>query len=82
MVDAWTDGISNFNGDLFGGSSSGIDLLTKTISNGNIVGADFSFNQDQAIQQISQALYGVLIPRAWASSNENVHPFILCVFLD
>ena len=77
LVIAWEGGINAFNKKLFDGSSDSVDMLNKQVANGKLIAGNIGLDEAAAKTNIEKALFAALMPRAWADSNNDVHPFIL-----
>jgi len=77
MITMWSAAVAVYNKNLFNGSPASIALLHTLISPGKVLQAGFGIDEGNTTLLIERAIYGNLIPRAWARSNEDLNPFIL-----
>ena len=81
MVQGWYTTIDVYNKQLFNGSAPSIQNLQGQIENGKVLEAGFSEDELDVQTLMTKAIYGYLIPQAWALSNEEINPVVMYVFL-
>jgi hypothetical protein len=79
MIRAWYAATDSLNQHLFSGDPLGLndnlDLLKKTIADGKFVDASLDLLTAEVIdQQARRAIYGQLIPYAWAAGTSESSP--------
>jgi hypothetical protein len=74
----WAETVALANSKIFDGSKASIEQLTLMMTDGRVMGDWNIIKDDHEIQTcIEQAIYGMLIPKAWSMSNKGYHPLIL-----
>ena len=85
LVNQWQNITAVYTSNLFSGSSSttpNITDLTNLMANGSLLNNGVGAQDIYDMQSIlAETLFGLLIPKAWQTSNEDVNPFILYAVL-
>lgn len=78
MISSWHSVVSDYTSGLFSGGATTLSQLHDQITDGKGLNPAWGSTGLYDMQTImAQTLFGLLIPKAWQQSNEDVHPVIL-----
>ena len=77
IVDSWSEALDKNNEKLFDGTEDSVKLLTQQVQDGRVLEADFTMDEADVQNAFTKALYGYLAPKAWALSNQDLHPVVV-----
>ncbi len=78
LINSWQNVSATYTSNIFSGGATSLSQLHDQISFGKGLNPAWGNTGLYDMQGImAQVLFGLLIPKAWQESNEDVHPVIL-----